>query len=185
MKALNPEAIFVGTGSEAVIPRSIPGTEKDFVCTSTEILNGAVKLTGKKVAVVGSGMTGLETAELLASQGNEISVIEMAETIAPGAYFQNVNDVRKRLDPFAVYYTGHKLLEIQDDAGRLEKTDGGEIVTLSADYVVLSLGVKADHSVAQAMEGICPKVYRIGDTRQIGRIQSAVASAYRECYRYH
>ena len=185
VKAINPEAVFVGTGSETIIPRSIPGTEKDFVCTSAEILNGAVKLSGKKVAVVGSGMTGLETAELLASQGNEISVIEMAETIAPGAYFQNVNDVRKRLDPFAVYYTGHKLLEIQDGALKLEKTENGEIVTLPADYVVLSLGVKADQSVAQAMEDICPKVFRIGDTRQIGRIQSAVASAYGECYRYN
>jgi pyruvate/2-oxoglutarate dehydrogenase complex dihydrolipoamide dehydrogenase (E3) component len=29
-------------------------------------------------------MTGLETAELLAEQGNEVTVIEMAKELAPG-----------------------------------------------------------------------------------------------------
>ena len=183
VEALKPYAVFVATGSETVVPRSIPGTDRDFVCTSTEILNGSVALSGKKVAVVGSGMTGLETAELLSAQGNEISVIEMADTIAPGAYFQNVADVRKRLDPYAAYYTGHKLLEIQEGKLILEKTETGELVTLPADYVVLSLGVRADQKAAKDMEEICPRVYRIGDTKQIGRIQSAVASAYQESYR--
>ena len=38
------------------------------------------------------GMTGLETSELLVSQGNHVTIVEMAPRIAPGAYFQHVDD---------------------------------------------------------------------------------------------
>ena len=44
----------------------IPGVKKDNVCTVKEVLEGTVALTGKTVAVIGSGLTGLETAEKLA-----------------------------------------------------------------------------------------------------------------------
>ena len=181
---LAPEAVFVATGSQEFVPPSIPGTHQDFVCTADQVLEGAVRPEKKEIAVVGSGMTGLETAELLSTFGNHISVVEMAETIAPGAYFQNVNDVRKRLDPYASYYAGHKLLEIGDHKLKLEKTDTKEIIWLSVDQVVLSLGVKADQKVYEEMKEVCKKVYPIGDTKKIGRIQSAVASAYGESYRF-
>lgn len=37
-------------------------------------------------------MTGLETSELLVSQGNKVTIIEMADEIAPSAWFQHVDD---------------------------------------------------------------------------------------------
>ena len=183
VKALNPYAVFVGTGSESVVPRSIPGTDRPNVCTANQVLSGAVKPEGKKVAVIGSGMTGLETAELLSTFGNEIAVVEMADSIAPGAFMQNVNDVRRRLDPVATYYPGHKLLAITDAGVELEKTEDGGKVVLEADQVVLSLGVRADQSMADAMTAACDKVFKIGDTKKVGRIQSAIATAYAESYR--
>ena len=38
----------------------------------------------QKVAVIGSGLTGLETAELLVDKGNTVTVVEMADKIGPG-----------------------------------------------------------------------------------------------------
>lgn len=183
VKALEPYAVFIGTGSESIVPRSIPGTDGANVCTANQVLRGEVKPEGKKVAVIGSGMTGLETAELLSTFGNSISVVEMADTIAPGAFMQNLNDVRKRLDPCAVYYPGHKLLAVTDKGVELEKTATGEKVALEADQVVLSLGVRADQTVADAMADVCERVYKIGDTKKVGRIQSAIATAFAEAYR--
>lgn len=37
-------------------------------------------------------MTGLETSELLVSKGNKVTVVEMADKIAPGAWFQQLDD---------------------------------------------------------------------------------------------
>ncbi len=41
---------------------------------------------------IGSGMTGLETSELLVSQGNKVTIIEMADEYCPSAWFQHVDD---------------------------------------------------------------------------------------------
>jgi pyruvate/2-oxoglutarate dehydrogenase complex dihydrolipoamide dehydrogenase (E3) component len=89
---LSPYAVFIATGADAFIP-GIEGSNHEHVYTTTDILNGAVNLEGKIIAVIGSGMTGLETAELLAEQGNTVTVYEMANQIGGGAYFQNLIDV--------------------------------------------------------------------------------------------
>ena len=76
IKEYSPEYIIVATGGNAIKPKAF---DKENVVTVTDILNGGVKLSGKNVCVIGSGMTGLETSELLVSQGNKVSVIEMAD----------------------------------------------------------------------------------------------------------
>ena len=53
---------------------------------------GEKKISGKIVAVIGSGMTGLETTEILNESGNHVVVVEMAEEIAPGTWFQLKDD---------------------------------------------------------------------------------------------
>ncbi|MCK7477480.1 MAG: NAD(P)/FAD-dependent oxidoreductase [Candidatus Moduliflexus flocculans] len=60
----------MAAGGNAITP-PIEGVKQPHVCTVTEILNGTVNLKGKRVAVIGSGMTGLETAEKLAEDGNQ------------------------------------------------------------------------------------------------------------------
>jgi NADH:flavin oxidoreductases, Old Yellow Enzyme family len=114
LKALDPYAVIVATGGVAIRPRSIEGNDLPNVCTTTEILSGKVKLSGKNVAVVGSGMTGLETSELLCEQGNKVTIIEMADTVAPGTWFQHVDDAMQKLSKFDVtILTSNKLVKIK------------------------------------------------------------------------
>ena len=42
-------------------------------------------------------MTGLETSELLCEAGNQVSIVEMADEIAPGAWFQHLDDALPKL----------------------------------------------------------------------------------------
>ena len=88
-----PYAVIIATGGCSVKPASIPGVQLSNVCTITEILDGTVKLSGKNVSVIGSGMSGLETAEKLAGDGNTITVIEMADKISPQTYSQQLYDI--------------------------------------------------------------------------------------------
>ncbi|MDK2937200.1 MAG: hypothetical protein PWP16_653 [Eubacteriaceae bacterium] len=180
--SLTPYAVFVGTGSESIVPASIKGIDLASVCTSTDILTGKVKLSGKKVAVIGSGMTGVETAELLETQDNEVFVVEMADQIGPGASWQSFSDVQARLMKFGtVFMPGHKLVEITGKGVELEKADG-QGVSLDVDAVVLSLGVKADQTLADALAVDFDKVIKIGDTKCVGRIANAVETAYAAAY---
>ena len=63
--------------------------------------------------IIGSGMTGLETSELLVSKGNKVTVVEMADKIAPGAWFQQLDDALPVLEKAGTeFLTSHKLLSV-------------------------------------------------------------------------
>lgn len=174
----NPYAVVCATGGNALKPRAIKGTDKDFVYTTTDILDGSVQLTGKKVALIGSGMTGLETAELLCSQGNSVIVVEMADTVAPGVWHQHPNDIMPRLrEAGTEFMTSKKLIYIDEGAATLEDVKTKAQEKLSADAVVLALGVRSEKRLYEELKGR-NNLYIIGDAGKIGRIADATMSAF-------
>ena len=172
LKAYKPYAVIVATGGTPIVPK-IPGVDGANVCTAADILNGKVKLEGKKVAVIGSGLTGLETAELLAEQGNQVTVAEMQKEIGPGVYVQVYFDVVPKLDKLGVnMLAGHKLIQIDDSSIVLETKD--EIrKTIDVDAVVLSLGVRPVNDLEAAAKSVCDVVKCIGDAGKPGKIVHA------------
>ncbi|NCB09882.1 MAG: NADH:flavin oxidoreductase, partial [Bacteroidia bacterium] len=133
-------------------------------------------------AVIGSGMTGVETAELLETQDNEVFVVEMADRIGPDASWQSFSDVQARLIKFGtVFMPAHKLVGIGDTSIKLEQSDG-QCLDLAVDHVVLSLGVKADQTLANELVNHFDRVVKIGDTAQIGRIANAVETGFVAAY---
>ena len=178
VEAINPYAVIVATGVQPIIP-DIPGVKSENVFTVNAILEGGVKLKEKTVAVIGSGLTGLETAEKLAEDGNRLLVVEMLEQIGPGAYHQNLEDVLGRLkESRPEFITSHKLVEIREGEIVLEHVKTGRHVTRQVDAVVLSVGVKSDDLQAREMKKRFSRVLIIGDARQPGRIYNAVRDGF-------
>ncbi|MCM3585586.1 NAD(P)/FAD-dependent oxidoreductase [Mesobacillus maritimus] len=182
LKKLDPYAVFVGTGGTALVP-PINGVENEHVYTTTEILEGSVELRDKVIAVIGSGLTGLETAEFLAEKGNTVTVVEMADKIAPGAYFQNVLDQLAKLNKLEVgLLPGHKLLKIEDDRIILEQVDNQEELILTVDAVILSLGVKPNTEIVEQLQNQFPNVKVIGDAKAPRKIAQAIREGFVEAY---
>lgn len=178
LKELQPYAVIVATGGDAVHP-SIPGADQPHVCTVTEILNGSVKLEGKAVAVTGSGMTGLETADLLAEQGNQVTIVEMADEIAPGTYHQHTDDILPRLQSLGVeILTGWKLACVGQKDITLEPSCGGAQIQKPAQQVVMSVGVRSNNGLYEKIKNQFERVFLIGDAKKIGRIAQATHDAY-------
>ena len=173
----SPEIVITATGGNAIHPKSFNG---DNVVTVTQILNGDIDISNKKVAVIGSGMTGLETSELLVSKGNKVTVVEMADKIAPGAWFQQLDDALPVLEKAGTeFLTSHKLLSVSSSGIELENLKENKAVAIKVDLVVLSLGVRSDNSLYNDIKSSDSyKVYNIGDSNKIGRIANATESAY-------
>ena len=169
----SPQIVINATGGNAVHPKAFSGNN---ISTVTEILDGSVKLKNKNVAVIGSGMTGLETSELLVSQGNKVTIIEMADEIAPSAWFQHVDDALPVLEKADTkFLTSHKLLSVSQSGIELEDLKSKKTISLKVDYVVLSLGVKPDTVLFDTIKNSSNyKVYNIGDSLKIGRIANAI-----------
>lgn len=173
----SPEIVITATGGNAIHPKSFNG---DNVVTVTQVLNGDIDISNKKVAVIGSGMTGLETSELLVSKGNKLTVVEMADKIAPGAWFQQLDDALPVLEKAGTeFLTSHKLLSVSSSGIELENLKERKAVAIKVDLVVLSLGVRSDNSLYNDIKNSDSyKVYNIGDSNKIGRIANATESAY-------
>lgn len=173
----SPEIVITATGGNAIHPKSFNG---DNVVTVTQVLNGDIDIKNKKVAVIGSGMTGLETSELLVSKGNKVTVVEMADKIAPGAWFQQLDDALPVLEKAGTeFLTSHKLLSVSSSGIELENLKEEKAVAIKVDFVVLSLGVRSDNSLYNEIKNSDSyKVYNIGDSNKIGRIANATESAY-------
>lgn len=173
----SPEIVITATGGNAIHPKSFNG---DNVVTVTQVLNGSIDISNKKVAVIGSGMTGLETSELLVSKGNKVTVVEMADKIAPGAWFQQLDDALPVLEKAGTeFLTSHKLLSVSSSGIELENLKENKAVAIKVDLVVLSLGVRSDNSLYNDIKNSDSyKVYNIGDSKKIGRIANATESAY-------
>lgn len=179
---LNPYAVLIATGAQPVVP-GIPGVEQAHVWTATYALAHGAAFAGKAVAVVGSGMSGLETAELLAANGADVFVVEMADEIAPGTYHQHLDDMLPKLEKLGVrLMTGMKLTEIGVHSVVLEQIKDKTLQRWKAEAVVLSVGVKSDNSLYAELEGKVERLYAVGDAQRVGRIASATRTAFDAAY---
>ena len=181
VKALSPYAVITACGSKPIKPVFGGQYTFDDLVTFEDVLNGKVKFEGKRIAVIGSGMTGLETAEYLNSQGNKTVVIEMADTVAPGTWMQHTDDILPRLQAAGTEVrTGQKLCDINPDCIVTENVKTGNRSTLMVDGVVLALGSSPDKSMADALNKAGIKnVFNVGDSAKVGRIQNATSTAWR------
>lgn len=177
--AQKPYAVFVATGAVACKPKGIPGADRENVHTSDYALRNAEHFAGKTVAIVGSGMTGLETAELLVENGAKVFIIEMAEQIAPGTYHQHLDRAVPLLRGKGVgILTGQKLSGIDDTGVTFTDVKSGASETRKVDEVVIAIGVEQVNALYDELEGKQQNLFKVGDAAQKGRIAGATRAAF-------
>lgn len=178
VKAMEPYAVFVCTGSAPILPAGIKGIDGCNVYTVPEILTEKVQLSGKKVVVAGGGLTGMETAEFLQEKGNEVTNIDMLSAMGAGAFQLLLMDEQALIAQHGVrVMPGHKLVEISENCVLLEDTAGYRL-ELPCDAVVMSLGVKSVNALAGELAGL-DNVFVIGEAQTAGqRVPQAVHPAF-------
>lgn len=183
LRALAPYAILDATGGRPTVPDTIPGAQDSLlVCTPPEILTGAIQPRGEVIAVIGSGMTGLETAEVLSApeKDNAVLVVEAAPRLSPGVYGSNRNAVTAVLDLHnAVCLTSRALTRVGTDRIDLTDPQTGEAFTYPCQRVVLALGTTPTRPYGDRLKTVCPRVLTVGDAATSGMIWDAVHSGYR------
>ena len=174
VKQIAPEVLIIATGSKPLVPK-ISGINRKNVITAAEALRGANM--GDKVVIVGGGLVGCETADYLAQQGKEVTIVEMlrhtARDIGPAArYF-----LRRRLAEKGIkILTSTTVEEIIDGGIKVNSGEGGYILG-PVDTVVIATGAESVNELEPAVKGIVPEVYVIGDAAKPGKILAAVEPA--------
>ncbi|QNB47804.1 FAD-dependent oxidoreductase [Thermanaerosceptrum fracticalcis] len=180
VQELKPDVVIVATGSEPIIPK-IPGVEQKKVVTAHEVLMGSASV-GEKVVVVGGGLVGCETAEYLAEQGKQVTVVEMLDDVAVdvGALTRALLLNRMAENKIQVL-TKSKVREITVDGVIIEKEEGTEEIT-GIDTVVIAVGSKSKNDLFMLIEGEGIPVFAIGDCVKPRRIIEAIHEGFRRAY---
>lgn len=172
-----PDHVVLATGGT---PLTIPFAGLDTVYTTTaqQVLSYDLDNLGKRVAVIGGGMVGCETAEFIAQTGRHVDIIEMQPSLVPDLYFTIRNALLDRLAALGVStHTGYKVIRVQD--GHVIVTDmrEQEHAVGPVDTVVMALGVRPNN----CLEKICRLLHipctQIGDCLEQGNCRHATQSA--------
>ncbi len=175
--SLSPDAVIIATGAHSFMP-PIQGINNSNVCDAWEILSGKQQVYGK-VAVIGGGMVGCETAEYLAERGAEVSIIEMLDTIAKGESNTILPTLMENYQKYHVkQYTGHTVKEITLTEVICETKENPHI-SIPCDYAVIALGAKPTAFDTSAIEEKGIPVVKIGDCKErASDISNAIRTGY-------
>jgi 2,4-dienoyl-CoA reductase-like NADH-dependent reductase (Old Yellow Enzyme family)/thioredoxin reductase len=162
-----PDVVLVATGSLPLVP-PIPGVDRDEVVTAWDVLGG--KTVGRRVLVVGGGLTGLETAEFLAGQGKEIVLVEMLKRIGAdmgGTVRWHLMNRTKNLS--IKTFVSTQIKEIRANGVVVVSRNGVEETWDGFDTVVLACGVRPKDELSKQVQGKANEVHVIGDAAKARR----------------
>lgn len=183
VKPLGPAVVFVAAGAAPIIPQ-IPGVDRANVITAEEYLQNGADV-GKSVAVIGSGLTGCETAEDLAGKGHKVTLVEMLKKVGPGVNETVLYDVMSRFNKGdTAILTSHRLMDITDQGVVLLDMKATATTVLPVDTVVLAMGVRPRCNVAQPFIDTFDDVILIGDNVKGGRIAEAISDGFSRAFSF-
>lgn len=174
--ALAPDAVIVAVGALSFTP-PIPGVDGPNVCDAWKILAGEQDVSGR-VAVIGAGLVGCETAEYLATQGCQVSLVEMRDSIAAGMSNTVLPTLLENYKAHGVkQYTGHKVTSMAVGELRCEDKDGNA-VHIPCDHVVMASGARSVSFDTAALSAQGIAVVKVGDCAEVADISNAIKTAY-------
>ena len=165
IREIAPDTVILATGSKPFIP-PVKGTDQDFVTTAHEVLLGR-KEVGNNVVVIGGGLVGAETADMLGGQCDQVTIIEMLPQIMKDGEASPAYYMKKRMQENGVkIYTSTKLTEVGDHCVFAEK-DGEKIRIDQVDTVIVAVGVRTEQSLMECVEKLECKVIKVGDANGV------------------
>jgi len=177
---LSPDVIIVAVGSSPLIP-DIPGIEKAIIPDSLYDYESMFRKPGDsrpglKIAVIGGGLVGCETALHLAQQGHYVTVAEMRDEVCIDANPRHRPILLAELEKSVTCMTNTRAVKVIEE-GLVCETGGGEIL-LRADVVICAAGRVPNRAAAEALAGCAPYVEAIGDCVTPGIVAGATYRGY-------
>lgn len=204
LKDSRPDALILATGGVPIAP-PIPGANLPHVVQAWDILTDNVT-TGRRIAVIGGGAVGVETALLLAEKGTlsgealkfllvhgaenseelyglatrgskEVTVIEMLGELGKNFGKSTRWGMLQDVERYGVKTRATaRVIEITADCVRIDCA--GEIESIAADTVVLAVGTRA-HNPLQEPAAACGIPFRVvGDALQPAMVFEAIHQGF-------
>ena len=142
------------------------GADQDFVVSAHDVLAGKAE-AGSNTVVIGGGLVGSETADMLSTSCQKVSIIEMQPEIIKDGEANTVKYLKERLaDNDVDIYTSTKLIEIGNHEVTAEQA-GQQMTIQKVDTVVIAVGVQAERGTLKMLKEFACLVITVGDAAGI------------------
>ena len=181
-KAFGADHVLVATGS---LPVSIPfpGLLETSRFFAHDVLCDSLEKLGDDVVVIGGGLVGAETAEYIARTGRSVTIVEMEDDIARDMYFSMQDSLKKRLAALGVHiHTGCRVQALEQGRVLMLDKEGQEKKAGPFDSIVLALGSRPDHTLADELVSMGVPCSVIGDCAHAGKVLQATSDALRAAW---
>lgn len=176
LSELSPHAVVYALGALPIIPSFARGKDGKTT-TAWNVLGGNIP-DGQRIAVIGGGAVGLETAHFLAGKGKEITVLEATGVLGSdmGAilsfYLRNI------LKRAGVNILRHTAVQDISHSEIVVLREGNEQRLDGFDAIVLALGAHSNDSIVEELKRIIPEIHVIGDARKPRKALEAIAEGF-------
>ena len=171
LNEIKADAYIVATGS---MPKILPVSGAEKGISAIDYLLGN-KEVGKKVVIIGGGLTGCEIAYDLHRKGKEPIIVEMLNDLitTPNLCLANSSYRRDYFKAFNVpVYLEHGCRQIRDDCVIIADKKG-DLKEIPCDSIIISTGY---NSAPLVKEG--KNIYLVGDANKVGNLRSAIWGAW-------
>jgi 2,4-dienoyl-CoA reductase (NADPH2) len=204
VKGLKADVVILATGSRQLLP-PIKGIDRDLVVSAWDVLLSRADL-GKRVAVIGGGATGVETAIAIAEQGTlsgdslkfllkhgaedvdtlkelatrgtrKVTILEKLDKVGGDFGRSNRWVFMKELHLLGVkVVTGADVQEISERGVIYQKNEQNQL--LEVDSVVLALGSRANDELEGALKASAIAYLKVGDAVSPRTVMAAVHEGF-------
>ncbi|MBQ7352676.1 MAG: FAD-dependent oxidoreductase [Clostridia bacterium] len=174
IKELNADEIIVATGASA---KKLPIKGGDSAVEAIDFLLGKHD-AGKRVTIIGGGLTGCEIAYELYLQGKKPTIIEAQDDLitAKGVCLANSSYLRDFFETNNVtVYLESSVCEI-NNGNVIVKNKSGEKFTVEGDTVITSIGYNPSPAFKKSSH-----IHIIGDALKVGNLRSVIWGAWSTC----
>ncbi|MBR6811919.1 MAG: FAD-dependent oxidoreductase [Oscillospiraceae bacterium] len=175
LDTMDADVLVLAVGAKPIVP-PIPGIDSEKV-VGLEALHEAEPKVGQRVAVLGGGLVGTESAVYLAKLGKEVSVVEMRGDYAPDAPEMHHIALEKALAEGNVnVHLNTRAVAVTDAGLECEGPEGK--FTIEADTILLAAGMRADQETVNELRDHAKWFVTVGDCVKAGKVFDAVNGGY-------
>ncbi len=175
IRLFQPDAVIIATGAQPCT-LAVPGLPPTQGVTAWDVLSGK-PLAGGPYLIVGAGLVGCETADLLSDRGEKVTLVEILPEIAcdadkdTKAYF----DIRFQNKGVKIH-TGANMIRMEDRQAIIHI--GLEDIGIETKTVVFSVGAKPDDFLYEQLKSMGVEAIKAGDCVKPRRILDSVEEGF-------
>jgi 2,4-dienoyl-CoA reductase-like NADH-dependent reductase (Old Yellow Enzyme family)/thioredoxin reductase len=175
IKKYNPDAVICALGAH---PRSsdIPGIDATPTTTALEVIRGGTEVHGPFL-VLGAGLVGCETADLLSERGEKVILVEVLPEIATGGDADTKTYYTLRFQQNdVIIHTGAELTSLEGKTAVIRREN--EETRVQIETLVFAVGAEPNDGLYDELMSSGFQVAKVGDCVEPRAILEAMAEAF-------